>query len=79
MALIGIGPRWQTSAAVVDYAAVSPLMRTMARKLTPKRPRDTNQLAKMVVDLATMDAEELAAARKAAATKPKKKAKPKAR
>ncbi len=53
-------------------------MRYMVKNLTPKRPRDTSQLAKMVVDLATMDANELAAARKST-TKPKKKAKPKTR
>lgn len=38
----------------------------MAR--TPKRPRDPNQLAKSVVDLATMDEAELRALREKRAT-----------
>jgi hypothetical protein len=40
---------------------------------TPKRPRDANQLAKSVVDLATMDEEERSKAT-AAAEKAKRKA-----
>ncbi len=36
---------------------------------TPKRPRDPNQLAKEIIDLATMDETELAALRKDAQTK----------
>lgn len=48
---------------------------------TPKRPRDVNQLAKSIVDLATMDAAEREAAIKKAAAKsakpkPSKKPKP---
>lgn len=36
---------------------------------TPKRPRDPNQLAKEIIDLATMDEAELLALRKEAQSK----------
>jgi 1,2-phenylacetyl-CoA epoxidase PaaB subunit len=42
----------------------------------PKRPRDLNQWAKRVVDIATMDEDERAALQKKLAAKTKKSAKP---